>query len=168
MGQVPPEEPVWISTRDSIDKYHTSAAVVIVGRRPDVAGSVATMWVIPGEPVCAVAVPLWVEAGSSPEELARGEPDASMWAESLRIKKIVRPFHEGHKIEYLNLTPLVNREGGFRAPMDGQEAEILRLTSEFLQTAHTPEEYRAFQEDMTHRAYDVLRSVHRQPPGEEE
>ena len=72
------------------------------------------------------------------------------------------------RLEYLNLTPLVNREGGFRARLDGQEAEILQLTSEFLQTAHTPEGYRAFQEVMTRRAFDALRSVRQMPPGEDE
>jgi hypothetical protein len=66
------------------------------------------------------------------------------------------------------LTPLVNREGGFRARLDGQEAEILQLTSEFLQIAHIPEEYRAFQEIMAHRAFDALRSVRQMPPGEDE
>ncbi len=159
MTQVLANEPVWISTRDSIDKYHTSATVVIEGRRPGVALSVATMWVLPGEPLCAVAVPLWVEAQSSPEVLSQGEPHAPMWAESLRIKKIVRPFSKGHKNEYLNLTPLVNRDGGFRAHLDIGEAEILRLTSEFLQRAHSPMEYRTFQESMAQHALDALRSV---------
>jgi glutamine amidotransferase-like uncharacterized protein len=159
MQTTAPEEPVWISTRDSIDRYHTSATVVIEGRQPGVSGSVATMWVIPGEPLCAVAVPLWVEAGSSPAVLSEGGPDAPMWAESLRIKGLVRPFQEGNKNEYLNLTPLVNREGGFREILEASEAEILRLTSEFLQGEHTQEEYRAFQEAMSRRAYGALRSV---------
>ena len=159
MQTTAPEEPVWISTRDSINRYITSATVVIEGRRPGIAGSVATMWVIPGEPLCAVAVPLWVEAGSSPAVLSEGEQDAPMWAESLRIKGLVRPFQEGHKDEYLNLTPLVNREGGFRGTLNDREAEILRQTSEFLQREHTGEEYRVFQEAMARRAYDALRSV---------
>jgi hypothetical protein len=80
MQTAAPEEPVWISTRDSIDRYHTSATVV-------------------------------------------------------------------------------NREGGFREILEAREAEILRLTSEFLRDEHTGEEYRAFQEAMSRRAYDVLRSV---------
>jgi len=159
MEKVAADEPVWISTRDSIDRYHTSATVVIEGRRPGVAGSVATMWVIPGEPLCAVAVPLWVEAGSSPAVLSEGEPDAPMWAESLRIKGLVRPFEEGNKKEYLNLTPVVNRDGGFRGTLNDQEAEILRQTSEFLLSEHTGEEYRAFQKAVARRAYDALRSV---------
>jgi len=159
MQTVAPEEPVWISTRDSINRYNTSATVVIEGSRPGVAGSVATMWVIPGEPLCAVAVPLWVEAGASPAVLSEGEPDAPMWAESLRIKRIVRPFKEGHKDEYLNLMPLENRDGGFRGSLDVVEAEVLRQTSEFLQHEHTGEEYRAFEDTMARRAYDALRSV---------
>ncbi|MGD9020523.1 MAG: hypothetical protein PVF46_01905 [Lysobacterales bacterium] len=159
MALVPPVEPVWISTRDSINKHATSAAVVIVGRKPGVQDSVATMWVIPGEPLSAVAVPLWVEAASSPAQLALGDPDAAMWAESLRIKNILRPLREGHKKEYLNLTPLANREGGFRQYLDAVEADILRLTAEFLQSGHTTGEYRAFQEAMTLRAYEALRSV---------
>lgn len=159
MAEVPAGEPVWISTRDSIDKYHTSATVVIQGRRPGVPDSVATMWVLPGEPLTAVAVPLWVEARSSPDAMALGEPDAAMWAESLRIKKTLRPFSDGHKIEYLNLTPLVNREGGFRAVLDDEEAEILRLTTEFLDSAHSAAEYRAFQDAMASRVLLALSAV---------
>jgi hypothetical protein len=89
------------------------------------------------------------------------ESGAPMWAESLRIKGLVRPFQEGNKNEYLNLTPLVNREGGFREILEAREAEILRLTSEFLRDEHAGEEYRVFQEAMSRRAYDALRSVRR-------
>jgi hypothetical protein len=57
----------WISSRDCIDRPDTSAPVVIVGRRGVVP---ATLWVIPGEPLTAIAVPAWVEAGASPAVLA--------------------------------------------------------------------------------------------------
>ena len=60
---------LWVDTRDSINKSYTSATVVLVGRRPGVAGSRATFWILPGEPVTAVALPLWVEAGRAPEAL---------------------------------------------------------------------------------------------------
>ena len=87
-----------------------SATVVLVGRVPGDPDSLATMWVIPGEPVTAVAVPLWVEAGASPPELWQGD-EAPLWAASARLKDLARPFREGNKDDYLNMTVLDNAAG---------------------------------------------------------
>ena len=81
LARVPGDRELWINTRDTINKASTSATVVLVGRVPGDPDSLATMWVIPGEPVTAVAVPLWVEAGASPPELWQGN-EAPLWAAS--------------------------------------------------------------------------------------
>jgi len=159
MERVSAAEDVWISTRDCINRDSTSAAVVIVGRRPGVAWPPATLWVIPGEPITAAAIPLWVEAGSSPATLWQGE-DAPLWAESLRIKKIVRPFPESEKEKYLNLTRLHNADGrGFLKSLLALEKETFDATESFLGQVRTPEELRRFQEERADRVLGVLRAI---------
>jgi len=159
MERVSAAEDVWISTRDCINRDSTSAAVVIVGRRPGVAWPPATLWVIPGEPITAAAIPLWVEAGSSPATLWQGE-DAPLWAESLRIKKIVRPFPESEKEKYLNLTRLHNADGrGFLKSLLALEKETFDATDSFLGEVRTPEELRRFQEERADRVLGLLRAI---------
>ena len=159
LGGVPGDRELWISTRDTINKAYTSAAVVLVGRTPGAAGSVATMWVIPGEPVTAVAVPLWVEAGASPELLWRGEK-APLWVESARLKKLARPFDEGNKDDYLNLTALDNAAGtGFLPALLEAERAIIAETDAFLSQPHSADEYREFQTRMAARALAAMEAA---------
>lgn len=159
LGGVPGDRELWISTRDTINKAYTSAAVVLVGRTPGAAGSVATMWVIPGEPVTAVAVPLWVEAGASPEPLWQGEK-APLWVESARLKKLARPFDEGNKDDYLNLTALDNAAGsGFLPALLEAERAIIADTDAFLSQPHNADEYREFQARMAARALAAMEAA---------
>jgi len=159
MRQVPATESVWISTRDCINRASTSAAVVIVGRRPGAAWPPATMWVIPGEPITAAAIPLWVESGASPAALGQGE-DAPLWAESLRIKKIIRPYPESDREKYLNLTPLENADGtGFLPTLIELENATVEATELFLQTNRSQDELRRFQQQQSERVLEGLRAI---------
>jgi hypothetical protein len=160
LKNLPAEKDFWINSRDCINRPITSAAVVICGKNPSAQNSLATMWVIPGEPLCAIALPLWVKAGSTPEVLWKGE-EAPMWKESLRIKDIIRPYKEGNKEDYLNLTRLDNADGtGFLPEILKTEEEIIKMTSAFLKKAHSPEELAAFQAKMSQKALATLRSIH--------
>ena len=152
----PASPPRWISSRDCIDRPDTAAAVVIVGRR---ASAPATMWIIPGEPLTAIAVPAWVEAGASPAALWRGD-EAEMWRESLRIKRLLRPSTEGHKGDYLDLTRLDNADGtGYLPALLAAESEILDRTEAFLAEPCGAAELAAFQEQMAGLALATLRSI---------
>ena len=51
--------------------------------------SPATFWVLLGEPVTSIAVPVWVEAKGTPLPLREGDT-APICAEALRIKRIIR------------------------------------------------------------------------------
>jgi len=57
-----------IDTSTSINRYRTSCAVVVQGADAAESPLLATMWCVLGEPVCGVALPLWVRAGSVPYE----------------------------------------------------------------------------------------------------
>jgi hypothetical protein len=152
-------KPVWVLTRDTISRTITSAAVVICGKKPGDNNSTATFWIIPGEPVTAVALPLWVEAGETPLLFCQGET-APLWQESLRIKQLIRPFPERDKQEYMLATRLVNKEQqGFLPLLLGTEQEIFAETAEFLKTSHTREEYAAFQNRMAQKALDAMKKI---------
>jgi hypothetical protein len=156
---LPGDRDRWVFTRDSINKSYTSAAVVIVGRRPGDPRSRATMWVLPGEPVTAVALPLWVEAGRSPDPFWKGDA-APLWVETLRVKKIARPYPESDREEYLNARRLDNRDGtGFLPRLLEVEDEIFARTAKLLASPRTPEELAAFQDEMAAKALEALRSI---------
>jgi hypothetical protein len=155
----PAEQELWIPTRHSIDRPDTSAAVVITGRTPSDKQSPATMWVIPGEPLTAIAVPLWPEAGRTPELLWKGD-EAPLWQESMRIKKLIRPLPEKEKREYLLATRLDNAAGtGFLPKLRQVENEILTDTAAFLKQKHTPAELADFQDRMAAKAYAAMQAV---------
>ena len=150
----------WLASRDTIDRDSTSAAVVIHGRQPGAANSLATLWVQLGEPLFSIAVPLWVEAGTVPAALGTGSK-APLLAESQRLKKLARPYAETDRREYLEFTRLDNREGGgFLPGLLKTENEILGLTGDFLKTPHSPQELVAFQEQMAAKALAALQAAH--------
>jgi hypothetical protein len=156
LASQPAVPPRWISSRDCIDRPDTSATVVMVGS----AGSTpATLWVIPGEPLTAIAVPVWPVAGRSPTALWEGE-EAPLWRESLRIKRLLRPFAEGHKRDYLDLTRLDNADGtGYLPTLLRTENQILDRTAAFLTEPHTAVELAAFQDEMASLALAALRTI---------
>ncbi len=159
LASLDPSEGRWITTKDCINKSYTSAAVVLVGRTPGEPGSRATMWVVPGEPITAVALPLWVEAGSSPAPLSSGD-EAPLWRESARIKSLARPFQIREKETYLNLTRVDNSaDTGFWPTLRDAEQEIFRDTEELLAGNPTPAELEQFQDNMAAKVLAVMEAV---------
>lgn len=155
----PMNEPLWVHNRNCINRPSTSGVVIINGRKKDEKNSVATLWALLGEPVTSIAVPVWVESKTTPLALHDGE-EAPICAEALRIKKIIHPFTEGSKKNYMNVTKLVNKEGkGFLPLLKKTEREIFEATTQFLKKKHTQEEYAAFQTKMAEKALTVLKKI---------
>ena len=153
---LPADPPVWVNSRDCIDRPSTASAVVIVGGDSD---RPATMWIIPGEPLTAAAIPLWVEAGKSPSALSEGKK-APLWVESLRIKSGLRPTRRGHGRDYLDLTVLDNADGtGYLPGLLAEEKAIFEETEEFLAGRPGPEELAEYQERVADRVLDHLQSI---------
>lgn len=153
------KQPLWIYNRDCINRPSTASAVVINGKKPGEKDSIATFWVLLGEPVTSIAVPVWVEAGQSPLPLWQGK-EAPVYVESARIRKMFRPFTEGSKENYMEVTRLVNKEGtGFLPLLMETEREIFSETADFLKSKHTPAQYAAFQEKMAQKALLTLKNV---------
>jgi hypothetical protein len=151
-----PRPPVWINSRDRIDRPSTASTVVILGgngERP------ATLWIIPGEPLTAAAIPLWVEAGRSPAALFEGR-EAPLWAESMRIKRGLRPSSIGHRRDYLDLTRLDNADGtGYLPDLLAMEQTIFAETEEFLAGRPGPEALADYQEKVADRVLGHLLSI---------
>lgn len=159
LQRVSNREPVWIYGRDCITRPHTSASVVFCGKKPGHSKSVATFWVLLGEPVTSIAVPLWVEAGETPLPLYAGET-APICEQAMRLKKMIRPFPQKDKKSYVLLSRLVNKEGtGFLPLLLKTEREIFTETAGFLKTAHSREEYAAFQDKMAQKALQTLQKI---------
>ncbi|HHS50119.1 MAG TPA: T9SS type A sorting domain-containing protein [candidate division Zixibacteria bacterium] len=60
-----------IETRNSINRYYTTSACVIVGG--DTTGRPSTMWQYLGQPAVSIPIPLWVDAKALPEGLCGTE-----------------------------------------------------------------------------------------------
>jgi hypothetical protein len=154
--ELPSRPPVWINSRDCIDRPSTASTVVIVGRSDELP---ATLWIIPGEPLTAAAIPLWVEAGRSPAALSEGER-APLWAESLRIKRGLRPSRIGHTGDYLDLTRLDNADGtGYLPALLELEDTIFAETASFLAGRPGPEALARYQEQVADRVLAHLSSI---------
>ncbi len=159
LKEQPSSIPLWIHSRNCINRPSTSGAIIISGKKKGNPDSISTFWVILGEPLTSIAVPVWVEAKSSPVQLWRGET-APICKESLRIKKIVHPFSEGSKKNYMNVTRLDNEEGtGFLPVILKTENKIFKRTAEFLKKKHSPDELSEFQTKMSEMALDTLKKI---------
>jgi len=155
----PSDVPHWLHTRHTIDRNITASSILIRGVRKGEDPKRATLWVILGEPLCSVAVPVWVAAGPTPLELSEGE-DAPLVQESRRLRARLRPLHGGAREEYLDLTKLDNREGtGWLPQTLAAERSIIEETEEFLRREPDAEAMAAFQRMMAARALETLKAI---------
>ena len=152
-------KPVWVFSWDTINRTSTASAVVICGKKPGNKGSIATFWVLLGEPVTSIAVPVWREANESPFPLHQGKT-APICKEALRIKKIIRPYPERDKKNYMQVTLLDNKEKtGFLPLILKTEKEIFQQTAQFLKSKHTQKEFAEFQNKMAQKALETLKRI---------
>jgi len=84
-----------------------------------------------------------------------------MWTQTLRIKRIERPFYGiPEKQEYMNISKVDNKEGtGFLPRLLAAENDIFSRTELFLKKSRTPAELSAFQREMANLAMETLESV---------
>jgi hypothetical protein len=153
------KKPVWVLSRDTINRTYTASVAVICGKKPGEKNSTATFWILLGEPVTSISVPVWVEAKESPLPLHEGET-APICKQAFRIKKIIRPYPQRDKKNYMQVTFLDNQEKtGFLPLILKTEKEIFRETAQFLKSKHTTGEFAAFQSKMAQKALGTLRSI---------
>jgi len=59
----------YLPTDTTICRHLTRSAEIMVGPQPGCSPRTTMMWILLGEPVATLPVPLWVQAGTPPEEL---------------------------------------------------------------------------------------------------
>lgn len=155
-GEMPETGHNFIHTVHTIDRASTVSAVVFQGVKKGESPKNAKMWVMLGEPVCAIAVPLWVEAGEAPFEL-QGATLAPLNLESMRLRSMLRPFPNDEHAEYLDLSKLENKAGtGWLPVLRGKEKEIMEKTVVFLRGNPDKAQKSVFQKEI---AADVLKTL---------
>jgi hypothetical protein len=157
--KLPSDRPEWIHAERTIDRGATACAMVIHGVKPGEDPRYATLWIILGEPVCSIAVPLWVAAGDPPPELSAGEA-APIYKEALRLQDRLRPLKGRDRREYLDLSRLDNRDGTGWLPGNRKvERGILEETAGLLQKRPTPAGLAEFERAAAARVLAALKQV---------
>lgn len=157
--KLPPDAPVWLHTNYTIDRPSTASAVVIQNVRPGEDPARATMWVILGEPLTSIAVPLWVAAGTPPAELWEGK-EAALLKESARIKDVLRPLKAAERREYVDITRLDNAAGtGWLPTLLATERQNLAEADSLLKREASVADLAAFEKVAAARALDALRKI---------
>ncbi len=156
-----PAEPLYINTNDTINRNSSVSSLLFeappVPDRPDL----ATMWVILGQPVTGVAVPLWPAAGRVPAATA-GPKTAPLNDFARALVGYLYPDRRGRMPQYLN----VNRLRGYGG--EGVLPKLMRIESLTLDKAAArlaewgkkrpaAAEVAAFQEALADEALDGLR-----------
>jgi hypothetical protein len=156
----PSDEPHWVHANYTIDRVLTASVIVIHGVRKGGDPQYSTLWIILGEPVCSIAVPLWVAAGEPPAEVHEGK-DAPISVEAARLKSILRPLRGSDRNEYLDVTKLDNRsETGWLPGNLKVEREIFDATRTLLANNPAPTQLATFEKEMAAKALARLRGVH--------
>jgi len=147
------EKTSWVHTDHTINRYITASCVVIHGVKKGGNGR-ATMWVILGEPVCSIAVPLWVEAGEPPSPLKEGDT-APICVEAFRLKDIIRPFKDVERRQYLDINKLME----WLPIIIKKEKEIIDRTKEFLAKNPSPSELSKFESTVAQMVLETLKGI---------
>lgn len=126
----PGPQPFYINTNDTINRNSTQAVTVFVGAPSPEKAYLTTMWVMLGQPICTVALPLWAGMNKIPEVLT-GKNGSALNHHSQLIEAYLYPDRRGHMTQYLNLSRLMTYRGQGVLPLLMEiEHEILARARE--------------------------------------
>ncbi|OGD27887.1 MAG: hypothetical protein A2Y56_12530 [Candidatus Aminicenantes bacterium RBG_13_63_10] len=156
-----PAFPLYVNTNDTLNRNSTVSVSVFHGAPSRERADLATMWVLLGQPVAGVAVPVWPAAGFVPTATA-GEKTAPLCDFGRALISYLYPDPRGRMPGYLNVNRL-RACGG-----EGVLPKLLRVESEVLSRAASalagwekakpaPAAVAAFQEKLASWALDALR-----------
>lgn len=143
---------------DSISRTGTSHAFVVQGVRPGEAPALTTAWVILGQPLTGVAVPLWVAAGEIPSELAAGSAHAPLHAAFERVRHHVFPDPEPDRARYLHAGRVYAPATGTLAPLLALEKENLAEVRKGLVSAKP--DLKILQKEIARRTLEAVKGIH--------
>ncbi|MBP7870324.1 MAG: hypothetical protein KA000_02160, partial [Candidatus Saccharicenans sp.] len=123
-----PARPLYINTNDTINRNSTAAAIVFSGAPSPQRADLATMWVILGQPVTSVAIPVWPYSGKIPEvAAASGQETCQLNSLSRKLVAYLYPDERGRMPQYLNVTRLRTYGG------EGLLTKLLRIENQLLE-----------------------------------
>ncbi len=115
-----PAAPLYVHTNDTINRNTSVSALVFEGAPSRERADLGTMWVLLGQPVTGVAVPVWPASGAVPTATT-GPRTAPLNDAALAIAAYLYPDHRGRMYQYLNVTRLRTYGG------EGVLAKLLRI-----------------------------------------
>lgn len=124
----PDTETHTVDTRACINKYNTASCVVLHGVRDGEEPQFSTMWVVLGEPLCGVAVPLWPVTGKVPNECSGENP---------LLNKIIRDnqdvlYNDKQNPTFVNTRLVADPNRGLLPKLDNIENRIFVETEKAL------------------------------------
>jgi len=123
-----PARPLYINTNDTINRNSSVAAIVFSGAPSAERADLATMWVILGQPIASVAIPVWPYAGQVPTlASAPGQETCQLNAHSRQLVNYLYSDKRGRMPQYLNVTRLRTYGG------EGLLTKILRIEDQVLE-----------------------------------
>jgi len=156
---LPAGTPHWVHANYTINRSSTASSILIHGVKKGEDPRKSTLWVILGEPVCSIAVPFWVEAGTPPPQVWDGD-HAPLAEEAARVKSILRPLKGRDREEYLDLSKLDNASGTGWLPGNLElENELFRQTEALLARSPAARELTAFEQEAASRVLKRLQEI---------
>jgi len=129
------EDAVFRYFEDFIPRTSTASVMLVVGAASGEDPANAMMWTIAGFPLTAVAVPVWISAGSVMPAVVSMKDDmhAPLCDAAMTLKRQLFPITRGSGGKYMNVAMLINREGsGILQRLEPVENEIFRKTAEMV------------------------------------
>jgi len=157
-----PARPLYVNTSDTINRNSTASAVVFEAAPSREQSHLAVMWVILGQAVSCVAVPVWPYSGTVPSAASAPEKQmAPLNAFSRKLVSFLYPDGRGRMPQYLNVNRLRTYGG------EGVPAKILRIEDQIIEKAYAkmrvwqkekvkPEQAASFQEELAAFALESL------------
>jgi hypothetical protein len=156
-----PAEPLFVNTNDTINRNTSVSAIVFEGAPSRDQAHLATMWVILGQPVAGVAVPVWPGAGRVPA-VTTGATTCPLNDFSRALASHLYPDRRGRMPQYLNVNRLRAYGGeGVLAKLFRIEDEVLARTAAKLVAWEAqkplPDHVAEFQESLAGYAFEALK-----------
>jgi hypothetical protein len=158
-----PASPAFAYTRDSINRYETAAAALFAGAMPGESPSLATAWIVLGEPITGVAVPLWAAAGAVPPEVAAGKDPAPLNAAFDTLRDFLYPERAGELRWYISVERLTDPVLAVRQILDAQEADnfahVAAARAAWRGAPPASSALAALQDELAKRTLDAVRAL---------
>jgi hypothetical protein len=156
-----PAAPLYVHTNDTINRNTSVSVLVFEGAPSRDRADLGTMWVLLGQPVTGVAVPVWPASGKVPA-VTTGPKTAPLNDVARAIAAYLYPDQRGRMYQYLNVTRLRTYGGEGVLPKlfrveDRAMARTAAKWAEWAANKPSAADMADFQESVAAEAYETLK-----------